>query len=516
MRGPAGWPPLTQNFGYADPANRLLTASEAGGWAQTYGYDAFGNRTVVPNASGAPIYAPNSGYTPVQGQSLVANQFTTHNQWVRGASANCASVPSPTAGDQYDCAGNQTALAQAGTSSQYNTPASTFSYDGENRLLVAAIGNQGGASFVYDGEGRRVQKITPSATTTYIHDAKGELAMEVSTAAPTASGTEYLTADTLGSTRLITDGSGNPQRCIDYLPFGEEIPVGMNGRTGPCYETLGSGGLSPTGPEYPAGADIAAQKFTGKERDAETGLDYFGARYFSGAQGRFTSPDDVFADQHAADPQSWNLYAYVRNNPLRGIDLDGHSPSCLDPRNCRGMGQDLSMGLLSNAEDHAETVQAVTAEMDRSHRDSSERNRGSFNELEYKTIKTKAGSEIQAIQWKLAKKSKIGGQIVQHITTTDTSGEQRNDYWEASQVPAKSKFTVYHGTFLDIDDMFKDPAGWTVHAEARFYEGLQLPGSFITNNPNTAAHELPSTTQNPNLPTDAATDPVVRTWTAPK
>ena len=329
MRGPAGWPPLTQNFGYADPANRLLTASEAGGWAQTYGYDAFGNRTVVPNASGAPIYAPNSGYTPVQGQSLVANQFTTHNQWVRGASANCASVPSPTAGDQYDCAGNQTALAQAGTSSQYNTPASTFSYDGENRLLVAAIGNQGGASFVYDGEGRRVQKITPSATTTYIHDAKGELAMEVSTAAPTASGTEYLTADTLGSTRLITDGSGNPQRCIDYLPFGEEIPVGMNGRTGPCYETLGSGGLSPTGPEYPAADDVADQKFTGKERDAETGLDYFDARYFSAAQGRFTSPDWSAAPEAVPyasleDPQTLNLYAYVRNNPLGRADADGH------------------------------------------------------------------------------------------------------------------------------------------------------------------------------------------------
>lgn len=57
--------------------------------------------------------------------------------------------------------------------------------------------------------------------------------------------------------------------------------------------------------------------------ETETGLDYFGARYFSGAQGRFTSPDEVFADQHAADPQSWNLYAYVRNNPLAMVDVKG-------------------------------------------------------------------------------------------------------------------------------------------------------------------------------------------------
>ena len=62
---------------------------------------------------------------------------------------------------------------------------------------------------------------------------------------------------------------------------------------------------------------------TGKERDAETGLDYFGARYFSGAQGRFTSPDEPLGDQYAEDPQSWNLYSYVRNNPLRNTDPTG-------------------------------------------------------------------------------------------------------------------------------------------------------------------------------------------------
>ncbi len=65
--------------------------------------------------------------------------------------------------------------------------------------------------------------------------------------------------------------------------------------------------------------------FASKERDAETGLDYFGARYFSGAQGRFTSPDAPFADQHLVDPQSWNMYSYVRNNPLKLVDQDGEA-----------------------------------------------------------------------------------------------------------------------------------------------------------------------------------------------
>jgi RHS repeat-associated protein len=66
------------------------------------------------------------------------------------------------------------------------------------------------------------------------------------------------------------------------------------------------------------------QKFTAKERDSESGLDYFGARYFSGAQGRFTSTDPVaMTVQRIADPQRINLYAYARNNPLAFIDPTG-------------------------------------------------------------------------------------------------------------------------------------------------------------------------------------------------
>ena len=58
--------------------------------------------------------------------------------------------------------------------------------------------------------------------------------------------------------------------------------------------------------------------------DHRTGLDYFGARYFSAAMGRFTSPDVPLLDQDPADPQSWNLYSYVRNNPLIFTDLTGN------------------------------------------------------------------------------------------------------------------------------------------------------------------------------------------------
>lgn len=73
---------------------------------------------------------------------------------------------------------------------------------------------------------------------------------------------------------------------------------------------------------------------TGKERDAESGLDYFEARYYSSAMGRFMSPDWSAKEEPVPyaqldDPQSLNLYSYVRNNPLAKADPDGHCPQCL-------------------------------------------------------------------------------------------------------------------------------------------------------------------------------------------
>ncbi len=83
---------------------------------------------------------------------------------------------------------------------------------------------------------------------------------------------------------------------------------------------------------------MSAPKFTAKERDAETGLDYFLARYFSGPQGRFTSPDEPFNDQDQADQQSWNLYSYTRNNPLRYVDPTGRCSKAADGYTDEGKG----------------------------------------------------------------------------------------------------------------------------------------------------------------------------------
>jgi len=122
---------------------------------------------------------------------------------------------------------------------------------------------------------------------------------------------QYLTADHLGSVRLVTDGMGAVVRRHDYRPFGEDL-TGLNGRSAKYGDVKNT------------------RRFTGKERDSETGLDYFGARYMAAAQGRFTSPDPVnhpSASKNPAaflmNPQRWNAYSYVSNNPLRLVDPDG-------------------------------------------------------------------------------------------------------------------------------------------------------------------------------------------------
>jgi RHS repeat-associated protein len=145
----------------------------------------------------------------------------------------------------------------------------------------------------------------------FVYDAAGQLAAEYGSTV-SVSGTEFVHGDMLGSTRLVTDGVVAGRR-FDYWPFGAELTAGDT-----AYRTVGFAGAGP------------AQRFTGKERDAETGLDYFGARYMSAAQGRFTSPDVPLADQWEKDPQSWNLYSYVRNNPLRFVDPTGHECVNLD------------------------------------------------------------------------------------------------------------------------------------------------------------------------------------------
>ena len=117
--------------------------------------------------------------------------------------------------------------------------------------------------------------------------------------APAGQVVEYYHLDALGSVRVVTDQAGQVIDRHDFLPFGDEYP----------------------GPQ-PAAKE--KKLFTGHEHDAETGLDYFGARYYEAPTGRFTTVDPFqTTSANLLDPQRWNRYAYARNNPLRWLDPDG-------------------------------------------------------------------------------------------------------------------------------------------------------------------------------------------------
>ena len=186
----------------------------------------------------------------------------------------------------------------------------TYTYDAENRMVTET--NTGGlsATYRYDADGKRVEKnLNSGAVIVYVYDAQGNLSAEYGSAsgAPPCT-TCYYSYDHLGSVRMVTDKNANVVSRHDYLPFGDEIPGGMAWRNSQ-FDT----------------PDNVSQRFTGKERDTETGLDFFGARYYSSAIERFMSADEPFADQHPADPQSWNLYSYVRNSPLISTDPTGRN-----------------------------------------------------------------------------------------------------------------------------------------------------------------------------------------------
>ena len=101
----------------------------------------------------------------------------------------------------------------------------------------------------------------------------------------TSTPTTFALSDWLGTKRVEATAAG-----------------GIDGNGQDTYASL------PYGDQEFNGTGATEHFYTGKERDTESGNDYFGARYYSSAMGRWMSPDKPFADQHVANPQSWNLF----------------------------------------------------------------------------------------------------------------------------------------------------------------------------------------------------------------
>ncbi len=123
---------------------------------------------------------------------------------------------------------------------------------------------------------------------------------------PATSQYYYYTQDQIGSTRIVTDDAGAVVYAAAHDPYGGIQQTWTN-------------------------AFDPKRKFSDKERDEETGLDYFGARYFANASYRWLSIDPVLITERAiAHSQAWNLYAYCGNNPVTFSDPDGRIVKCSD------------------------------------------------------------------------------------------------------------------------------------------------------------------------------------------
>ena len=283
-----------QTYTY-DSLNRIKSAVETvdqiGAWNQTFNYDRFGNRKFDEANTSMPASFANPNITnPTISPS---NNRITSSGW------------------SYDLSGNT--LTDAG--------AQTYVYDGENKMVKASNGSGTLGEYFYDGDGKRVKKIAANdgGTTIFVYDAAGKLVAEYSYAVASIENAKvaYLTNDHLGSPRINTDRDGNVTSRHDYHPFGEEILTSQR---------EGHSDYTP---------DSIRKQFTGYERDTESTLDFGQARYYSSLIGRFYSVDPENAGATEDDPQSWNGYAYSRNNPVLFSDPDGEEYKICDTEgNC--------------------------------------------------------------------------------------------------------------------------------------------------------------------------------------
>ncbi|HKD79393.1 MAG TPA: RHS repeat-associated core domain-containing protein [Candidatus Angelobacter sp.] len=243
-------------------------------WGNSYTYDAWGNLLAK---SVTKCSAENAVFT-MNGR----NQFLYY---------------------PYDAAGNM-----------LNDGLYSYTFDQENRITGA-----NGYGYIYDGDGNRVEKVSPpinpTSGTLYWYltpgvvaesDLSGNLKSEymffagerVARKDFPGNTVAYYFSDHLKTASAVTDVAGVIKSDSDYYPWGGELQFVAN--------------------------DSNHYKFTSKERDSETGLDYFGARYYSNALGRFTSIDPkMVSRQRMRDPQQWNMYQYSRNDPVANVDPDG-------------------------------------------------------------------------------------------------------------------------------------------------------------------------------------------------
>lgn len=271
------------------------TANPSQCWKQTFLYDRYGNRefNTAPGAT-TPL-------NPILPEKVTNPQInTSDNRFQKDQDGDLQTDY------DYDKTGNLIRDAQG----------KQYFYDAEDHQKE--VRNASGVTvgtYLYDGEGKRVKKITATETTVFVYNASKQLVAEYSTQVTPAAEARvsYLTQDHLGSPRIITDQNGSVLKRQDYTAFGEELFLAKRAENSEYMGEIDEN--QPT-----------RRGYTGYEKDDESGLDFAQARYYNSSHGRFTSVDPLAGSATIKDPQTFNRYSYVLNSPYKFSDPLGLLP----------------------------------------------------------------------------------------------------------------------------------------------------------------------------------------------
>jgi RHS repeat-associated protein len=287
--------PSTQDLAYTyDAGGNVLTIADSVGTAsRTFTYDPL-NRL----ASATGTFGPPSGGLPTSTnetyQYSAIGNFTSKGgiTYAYSDPLHPSAVTATSDGRTYTFDANGNTVNGAGRQ---------FTWDADNRLGAVTIQGGNSAEFAYDYTGRRVRKTVNGASVTRYPFAGYEIASDgtitkfVGGAAKKGTSKLFYHNDHLGGVNAITDINALRVQLVEYDPWGK---VARN-----------------------EGTADTTHRFTGQFLDPETGLYYYGGRYYDPVLGRFISPDPFI--QAPANPQNLNRYAYVVNNPVNFIDPSG-------------------------------------------------------------------------------------------------------------------------------------------------------------------------------------------------
>ncbi|MFL6253575.1 MAG: RHS repeat domain-containing protein [Pyrinomonadaceae bacterium] len=296
-------------------------------WQQRFDYDSIGRLKAGAEYYGAALQ--NRSYLLNYDYDAFGNRYqqATRNQgnnvaqtWVELGDFNPATNRF-TSGVTYDDAGNVTQDARFRLLK--------FQYDANDRLKRSStLADANAVDSVYDGAGQRLASVADNAVTrVFVYDAFGALVAEYGQTSAPPGGTHYVMTDQQGTPRVVMRAAPVNGELVearrDYLPFGEDAPSSL----GPRSPAQGY-----------AADDRLRQKYAGMEQDDATGMNHTLWREYDNRSGRWTAPDPYGGSLVVSNPQSFNRYNYVNNDPVNQTDAAGLMPGADEGWSTAGNG----------------------------------------------------------------------------------------------------------------------------------------------------------------------------------